>query len=171
MARRKWPKSVTKTFLDAMSEVKEDTYRRALDAIALKRRNPKISLTKAAKSSGTTLTTIRKYAGNAIETRSGRFDVRPSDRLARRMRMLTPKGEVIVHTTSSRTATLIAEHNNALRNYVLTRDTTELKRFANKTVRSGGEQYTFATDTRTLDRYVRAGAVHFVDIYARDARA
>jgi hypothetical protein len=171
MARRKWPKSVTKTFLDAMSGVKEDTYRRALDAIALKRRNPKISLTKAAKSSGTTLTTVRKYAGNAIEIRSGRFDVRPSDRLARRMRMLTPKGEVIVHTTSSRTATLIAEYNNALRAYVLTRDTSELKRFATKIVRSSGEQYTFATDTRTLDRYVRAGAVHFVDIYARGPNA
>ncbi len=68
-----------------------------------------------------------KRCGNtppsALEERSGRFYVTPSDRLPRRMRMLTPQGEVIVRTTSSRKATQIADYNNALREYVLTRDT------------------------------------------------
>jgi len=164
------PVKITRRFLDALTHAKEDAYHRVLDALAISRRE-NIAPSKAAKRSGTTLKTMRKYASSVLEERAGRFYVKPSDRLPRRMRMLTPKGEVIVHTTSSRTATLIAEYNNALREYVLTRDTTELKRFASKTVRSRGEQYAFATDTRTLDRYVRAGAVHFVDIYARGARA
>ena len=85
------------------------------------------------------------------------------------MRMFTSHGEEIVRTTSSRTATRIAEHNNVLREYVLTRDTGQLKRFEGKTVRSGGKTYTFGTDSRTLDRHFRAGAVHFVDIYVRGA--
>jgi hypothetical protein len=167
---RSKPVTIARRFLDAISGVKEEAYHRVLDALGVSRRE-NISPTKAARRSGTTLKTMRKYASSALEERSGRFYIKPSDRLPRRMRMLTPKGEVIVRTTSSRKATLIAEYNNALREYVLTRDTTELKRFANKTVRSGGKQYTFATDTRTLDRYVRAGGVHFVDIYARGARA
>ena len=163
------PVKVTRRFLDALTGAKEDAYYRVLDALGLSRREG-IAPTKAAKRTGTTLKTMRKYAPSALEERSGRFYVKSSDRLPRRMRMLTPVGEKIVHTTSSRTATLIAEYNNALREYVLTGDTTEIKRFGKKTVRSGGEGYTFATDKRTLDRYVRAGGVHFVDIYARGAR-
>jgi hypothetical protein len=87
------------------------------------------------------------------------------------MRMLTAQGEEIVGTTSSRTAPRISDHNNAIRAYVLTQDTTDLARFKDKTIRSGGQVYEFATDRRTIDRYVRAGAVHFVDIYARGAAA
>lgn len=164
------PVRITRRFLNALTGTKEDAYHRVLDALGIARRE-NISPTKAAKRSGTTLTTMRKYAGTVLEERSGRFYITRSDRLPRRMRMLTPRGEVIVKTTSSRKATMIAEYNNALREYVLTRDTTELKKYAKKTVRSGGEEYTFAIDTRTLDRYVRAGGLHFVDIYVRGARA
>jgi uncharacterized protein YaaR (DUF327 family) len=167
-ANRK-PVKGTRNFLEVLSGRREDTYYRVLDAIALKRRDPKLSLTKAAKHSGTTIDTIGKYAPSALEMRSGRFDVKQSDRLLRRMRMLTPQGEVVVRTTSSRTATRIAEYNNALREYVLTRDTTQLKRFENKVVRSGGKTYTFVTDPKILDRNIRAGMVHFVDIYVRGA--
>ena len=170
LRERSKPVKVTRRFLDALTRAKEDAYYRVLDALGLARRES-ISPTKAAKRSGTTLKTLRKYAPSALEERSGRLYVKPSDRLPRRMRMLTPTGEKIVHTTSSRTATLIAEYNNALREYVLTGDTTEIRRIGKKTVRSGGQTYTFATDKRTLDRYVRAGGVHFVDIYARGARA
>jgi hypothetical protein len=160
------PVKITRRFLEALAGAKEDAYYRVLDALALARRD-KLSATKAARSSGTTLKTMRKYAPAVLEERSGRVYVKPSDRLPRRIRMLTPKGEVAVRTTSSRTATLIADYNNALRDYVLTRDTSELRRFEGKSVRSGGEEFVFATDPRTLGRYIRAGAVHFVDIYVR----
>lgn len=169
----KMPKEPTikRRFLGALTGAREDAYRRVLDAIAYKRREPKSSLTKAAKQNGTTVKTILKYGGSAIDVRSGRFDVKSSDRLPRRMRMLTPVGEEVVLTTSSRTATMISNYNNALREYALTRDTNELKKFANKTVRSGGQTYAFATDSRSIDRHIRAGAVHFVDIYVSGFKA
>jgi hypothetical protein len=163
------PVTITRRFLEALTGTKEDSYYRVLDAIALGRRD-KVSMTKAARSRGTTVKTVLKYGGSAIEVRGGRYHVKPSDRLPRRMRMLTSQGEVPVRTTSSRTATRIADYNNAMRAYVLTGDLSELKRFAGKTVRSGGTVYEFATDRRTVDRYVRAGGVHFVDIYARGVR-
>lgn len=162
------PTTITRRFLDALTSAKEDAYYRVLDALALSRRD-KLSATKAARVSGTTVKTMRKYAASAVEMRGGRYYVTPSDRLPRRMRMLTPQGEVVVRTTSSRTATRIADYNNAMRTHVLTGDLTEVKPFENKTVRSGGKVHTFATDRRTIDRYVRAGGVHFVDIYVRGA--
>jgi hypothetical protein len=146
-----------------------EAYRRALDAIGFKRRFPAVPLSKAAKSSGTTLKTIRKYAGPALLVRSGRLDVTPSDRLPRRMRMLTPQGEVAVSTTSSRTASRISRYNNAVRDFYATGDTTALKPFRGKGVRSGGARYEFVTDPRVLNRLGRAGAVHFLDIYAPEA--
>lgn len=162
--------SISRHFLEALRGAREDAYRRVLDALSLSRRD-KLSPTKAARASGTTVKTMRKYGGAAMEERGGRYYVKPSDRLPRRLRMLTPEGEIAVRTTSSRTATIIADHNNALRTYALTRDTSELGRFHDKVVRSGGKTHAFATDPRMLDRHIRAGAVHFVDIYAPGAAA
>jgi hypothetical protein len=164
------PRTITRRFLEALTGTKEDAYRRVLDALSLSRRD-KLSPTKAARATGTTLKTMRKYAPSAIELLGSRYIVTPSDRLPRHMRMLTSQGEVVVRTTSSRTATRIADYNNAIRAYVMTGDPSGLASFKDKTVRSGGKVHTFATDRRTIDRCVRAGAVHFVDIYARGATA
>ena len=116
--------------------------------------------------------TMLKYAPGAIEMRGGRYIIAPSDRLPRRMRMLTAHGEDIVRTTSSRTATRISRTTTTRSAPTSSRKTQRIsRRFKGKTVRSGGQVYEFATDRRTIDRYVRAGAVHFVDIYARGAAA
>jgi hypothetical protein len=80
--------------------------------------------------------------------------------------MLTRKGEVTVITRDSRTATTISEHYNALRN--LKQNPTALKKFKGKVVRSGGVSYEFATDIANVNRLIRAGAVHFLDIYATE---
>jgi hypothetical protein len=162
------PVKITRRFLEALTGKKEDAYRRVLDAIGIARRD-NLAPTNAAHKSGTTLKTMRKYCASALDERSGRVYVKSSDRLPRRMRMFTTHGEEVVRTTSSRTATQIAEHNNAVRAYVLTGDASELKRYRGKVVRSGGKVYTFGTDRRTLDRHIRAGAVHFVDLYVRGA--
>ncbi|MGA8575269.1 MAG: hypothetical protein WB609_06190 [Candidatus Cybelea sp.] len=149
----------------------EDAYRRALDAIGLKRRHPKMSFTKAAKLSGTTIKTVRKYAASAIEVRSGRIDVTRSDRLKRRMRMLTDKGEIAIPTTSSQTASRISRYNNAVREFYATGKTTALKPFVGKAVRSGGKRYEFVTNPAALNRLGRAGSVHFSEIYAPESES
>jgi hypothetical protein len=149
---------------------KEDARRRGLDAISLKRRNPALSMTRAAKLCGTTIKTVRKYGAPALETRSGRLDVRPTDRLERRMRLLTSQGEIAVRTRSSRTATRLSDYNNAVRKFYATGNADALKAFRNKVVRSGGQRYEFVTDPRVLNRLGRAGAVSFSDIYAAEAK-
>jgi hypothetical protein len=80
--------------------------------------------------------------------------------------MLTPRGEVAVITKDSRTATTISEHYNALRN--LKQNPTALNRFKGKVIRSGGISHEFATDIDNVNRLIRAGAVHFLDIYASE---
>ncbi|MFZ0366014.1 MAG: hypothetical protein WAL67_17580, partial [Candidatus Cybelea sp.] len=118
-----------------------------------------MSTTRAAKLSGTTLRTIRRYAGSALEIRSGRIDVTPRDRLKRRMRMLTAKGETAVTTTSSQTASGISRYNNAVREFYATGNVGVLRPFAGRAVRSGGKRYEFVTDPNTLNRLGRAGSV------------
>jgi hypothetical protein len=161
------PKGLRKiVHLEALSNVKGDAYRRALDAVGLKRRNPSLSVSKAAKASGTTLRTMRKHVAPALSKTGRRLDVTPRDRLTRPMRMLTPRGEVAVITKDSRTATTISEHYNALRN--LKQNPTALNRFKGKVIRSGGISHEFATDIDNVNRLIRAGAVHFLDIYASE---
>lgn len=171
MPRLKKAFDARRAALPALSGVKGDAYRRVLDTLSLKRRKPALSLSAAARESGTTLRTIRRHAPSVLETRSGRLDVQASDRLPRPMRMLTPTGEVIVNTRSSRTASRISRHNNAVRElYTSAGDTSALKPFNDKTIRGGGKTYEFATDPQLLNRLARAGAVHFLDIYAPEAK-
>lgn len=137
-----------------------------MDAIALKRRNPKLSLSEAAKQTGTTIKTVRRYTGSALEVRSGRLDVTARDRIPRNLRFLTAKGQVAVRVTNSRDASRIARYNNAVRKYLMTGDTAGLQPYAGKSVRAGGVTYEFVTDPAALNRLARAGEVHVLDIYA-----
>jgi hypothetical protein len=157
------------THLPPVLDVENDAYRRVLDALSLKRRKKYLSLSAATRETGTTLKTFRRYAGAVLDVRSGRLDVAPTDRLPRPMRVLTPRGEVTIHTRSSRTASRISRYNNALREYLASGDATVLKRFDGKAVRSGGQRYEFVTDSETIRRLTRAGAVHFLDVYDMEA--
>jgi hypothetical protein len=155
-------------FLAPKTDIQRERQRRALDALSLKRRHPELSMTEAAHRSGTTLKTIRRYAGGALQMRSGRIDVLATDTIAREMRMLTPQGEIDVTVRNSRDARRIARHHNAVRKFVMTRggDTSKLRPFVGKTLKAGGETYTFLTDPATINRLARAGELHFLDIYS-----
>lgn len=153
-------------FLEPTSAPRAEARRRALDAIALKRRRPELSLSAAAKQSGTTLKTVRRYAGTALETRSGRLDVSSRDRIPRNLRFLTAKGQVVIRVTNSRDASRIARYNNAVRKYLMTGDTAGLQPYSGKSIRAGGATYEFVTDPAALNRLARAGEVHVLDIYA-----
>jgi uncharacterized protein YaaR (DUF327 family) len=147
------------------SAAQQDAYRRVLDALSFKRRNPHVSLSKAAKTTGTTLRTIRRYADPVLTIRSGRIDVRATDRLPRPMRLLTAEGEQVIRTSSARTASRIARYNNALREFLNSGNSESLKRFAGKAVRSRGQRYAFVTDEQTIRKFARPGELHFLDVY------
>ncbi len=146
------------------SYARSEAYRRVLDAIALARRNRDMSLSNAAKMSGTTLSSIRKYASEALEP--GSCKVKPTDRLPRLpMWMLTPHGMVSVIPANSVVAKRLARHANAVREYVNYGNARALTPFRGRSVRSEGEVYEFVTDLRTINRLARAGAIYFLDIY------
>ena len=157
-------------YLEPHTNKQYDTQRRVLDALSDKRRNPKISLTQAARRAGTTVPTIRRYAGAALEVRSGRIDVKLTDRIARTLRMLTPSGPETVIVRNSRDASRIGKHHIAVRQALLSFgiDTQALERFAGKTLKAGGKTYEFVSDYATLLRFARAGAVNYLDIYQVD---
>jgi hypothetical protein len=164
---RKGAEGAAARYLNPRTHNQYDTQRRVLDALSEKRRNPKLSLSAAARRTGTTVKTIRNYAGPALEIRSGRIDVKPVDRIARTLQILTPKGLQRVLVRNSRDATRISKHHHAVRQALLSfgTDTRALKRFEGKTFKAGGKTYTFVTDYPTLTRLARAGDVNFLDIY------
>jgi hypothetical protein len=164
---RNGSKAAAVRYLEPRTHNQYDTQRRVLDALSEKRRNPKLSLSAAAKRVGTTVKTIRSYAGPALEVRSGRIDVKAADRIARTLQILTPSGLETVTVRNSRDATRVSRHHHAVRHALLTfgTDTQALERFAGKTLRAGGKTYTFVTGYSTLVRIARAGEVYFLDIY------
>jgi hypothetical protein len=152
-------------FLSAVPS-KIEARRRVLDAIALKRRQPHLSMTAAAKRSGTTLRTVKQYAADALEIRSGRLDAKRIDKLRRNLRFFTDAGQVEIVVSNSRDARRIALYHNALRRFLVSGDDSRLKKFAGKSVRADGGSYRFVTDHRAINRLARAGEIHFLDIYA-----
>ena len=124
------------------------------------------SATRAAHEAGTTLPTLRKYAGSALQRGDdGRYQATRGDRFTRRMRMLTPDGQVAVPVRGSRQASAVAEYWNAVDRYLTTGRTDDLRQFRGRAIRVGATEHPFITDPRTLRRLGLAGEVSFEDIY------
>jgi len=145
-----------------------EAYRRALEAISLQRRDPSLSLSEAALQAGTTPQEVKRRAGSALRYRHGRWEALPEDTLPRQMLFLTPRGYVTITTTHSEDASMIADYHNAVRTYLVTGRSRALKRFEGWYIDAAEGEFDFVTDTRTIDRLARAGAVSFLDIYASE---
>lgn len=145
----------------------DNSYRAALDAIALMRRNPGMTLERAAELSGTTSSNVRRRARTALTFRGGRWSATAHDTLPRRLRFLTSRGYVSVLTTDSQDATVIADHHIAIRQYLQPpHPTRQLRPFDNLYITSEGKEYDFVTDPKIINRVARASELSFVDIYA-----
>ncbi|MCW2689592.1 MAG: hypothetical protein JWR37_4482 [Mycobacterium sp.] len=131
-----------------------------LDAVALMRTQG-LSLSAAAREAGTRPATVRRYAAPALVQQGRRHQVTPSDRLYRRMRVLTPDGRRDVDVRSSRQASRVAAHYNAIQHYLRTGDDTALRKFRNVCV--GGQP--LATDLQAIERHASAGELAIDDIY------
>ena len=138
---------------------------RALDALS-RMRSDGISLTHAARDAGTTPRTVLKYVGRTLnrDTR-GRYRPTPSDRLTRRVWMLTASGKVEISVRSSRTASRIAQHMAAVELYLRTGSTAPLAAFRGEAVRAGGQTYRFLVKPDELDRLQLAGETSFERLY------
>lgn len=139
---------------------------RALATLARMRRD-KISLRAAAKTEQTNARTVRRYVGSALRQSGsrGRYHATAFDRISRTLNFLTPNGTVPVIVRDSRTASLIGEYMNAVKNYTTGRDQSGLKNFENKSFRASGVIYRFVTDPAILDRLADAGVLAIEGLY------
>jgi hypothetical protein len=145
-----------------------DGQRKVAGAIRLMRQRG-LSLSKAAQSSGVSPRTVRKLAGSALRRRpSGRYGVRSRDRFGRIVYVLTADGKHEVELTSSREASMVGQHWNAVHAYAARGESTGLSKFEGAQVTGvHGRRYTLLTDLATIERLGNAGEMSFETIYAR----
>jgi len=138
---------------------------RALDALALTRRTG-MSLTRAARLTGTTRRTVLRHAGRGFRHEGRRWAPRALDRIPRGMTALTPQGPVLVTVRDSRTASLLAEHANAVRHYLHTGDEARLRGIRRREVTVGGRRVPLVADADAVDRLAAGAEVHY-EVYRR----
>ncbi len=162
-APRRRPRPVTgPASLAALTSAAQDARSRALEAIS-RMRISRLSLSAAARASGTTPRTVRRYAAGALVQTGRRTTAAPTDRLYRRMAVLGADGaRHDVDVRSSAQASRVAAHWNAVDRYLCTGDTTALNPFRNHKV--GGQQ--LATDPTALEAFARRGELAIESIYA-----
>lgn len=159
-ARKQAPSIGSPRVLAALTSAQHDARARALEALS-RMRTQRLSLSAAARESGTTRATVRRYAGAALTRNGARYAATPADRLYRRMVVLTPEGRREVDVRSSRKASQVGAHWNAVDRYLRTGDGNALRRFGGKSV--GG--YEFASTTDQAEQFARTGELAIQDIY------
>ncbi len=145
----------------ALRPSEREARRRSLEAVRIMRRDGG-SLSRAAREAGTTPRTVRRYADGALErSPGGRFKARRGDRLLRVMNVLSTDGHVTAVIRGSRSASIVAEHANAVKRYLETGDTTLLDPFVGKRVAG----LTLETDPDAIETFAMSGELDFEEIY------
>jgi hypothetical protein len=134
---------------------------RALEALTIVR-SQRLALSAAAAKAGTTVRTVLRYAGPAVQQLpSGRYLVKPHDRLYRRVQLIATTGPLWIDTRSSRTAQLASRHAHAVHEYGRTGDSSVFDPFRGRRV--GG--YVLATEPVLLAGLAAAGELDDFQLY------
>jgi hypothetical protein len=138
----------------------------ALEALSYMRHGG-MSLTDAARAAGTTPENVLRYVGGAItKDPQGRHVAVASDRLFRRMAMVTKDRVIFIDVSDSGTASWIGRHHNAVKRYINHADDRGLSIFRGRGIRDAqGRFHEFVTDLDTLDALARIGEIEFDSIY------
>ena len=83
------------------------------------------------------------------------------------MLLPTKTGILEIKVKDSRTASMIAGYENAVKTYILTGDDSFLQSYRGKYFTSNRVQYGFITDAETLDRLAEFGELEFDSIYTQ----
>jgi hypothetical protein len=145
--------------------VERESYRKGLGVLS--RMCHGESLSAAARAEHTTLDTVQRQVGAALQRDArGRYIATPSDRYVRRMKFLDAHGVTVVEPANSREASKLAEYWTAVDHYVRTGDDRLLRPFRRSLLRVRGKiQRPFLTDLDTIDYLARAGELSFEDLY------
>ena len=149
----------------SQSRINPDARERALDALAISRRE-RVSLTEASRRVRTTRRTILKYASAGFRREGRRYRPRDFDRMPRQVALVQSDGPRYVVVRDSRTASALADQSNAIQEYVRQGDERGLKALGRKTVRVGGVTYRLALTPAQIDRLAMGGELHY-ELYRR----
>lgn len=145
--------------------LRPEAHERALDALALTRRQG-WSLTRASRMVRSDPRTVRRHLGGALRKEGSRWRPRPFDRIPRPMRVMTVTGPTLVVVRDSRTASLIAEHSNAVQHYLRTGDDGRLRRLRRKHFQIDGERIALVVSPTRIDRLAEGAELHY-ELYRR----
>ena len=112
---------------EALRPSQKQARARALDALSKVRHGA--TLTRAAKEAGTTPNTVARYTSEQLHRERGRVVASRSDRLFRVMNVITTEGVQEVSVRSSRQASVVGEHANAVKKFLLSGDDEPLHKF------------------------------------------
>ena len=159
-SRRAPPRVTGPASFDRLRPATREARFRALEAVS-RMRSESLSLSAAARASGTTAATVRRYAAGGLTQHGRRTVATTSDRIYRRMVVLTPDGPREVDVRSSAQASRVGAHWNAVDAYLRTGNARALRKFAS--IRIGG--LALATDPEQIETYARRGELAIDDIY------
>jgi hypothetical protein len=139
-----------------------ETRERALATISLMRRQH-LPLKLATKVERIRPSTVLRYAGSALRKSRGDYRVKPYDRIPRVLQVVGPKGMQATRVRSSRSASQIARYMNAVRTFVRSGKSADLKPFRGKRV--PGTKNNFVVSPKKLMRFADAGILDIEKLY------
>ncbi len=109
--------------------------------------------------------TVQKYIEPALKKENRKWVAKKYDRLMRLMRFPTKDGIIEIEIRDSRSATKLGNYWNAVREYLATGNTQQLKQFRHEYIRAGRIQYRFITDPESIEELADFGEFRFESIY------
>lgn len=144
--------------LAVLPESAKRTRRAALEAVSVMRRE-RIPLARAARRAGVSSAAVRFWAGGAVDAQGA---ARSSDRLLRRLLIITDGHAVSVEVRGSRQAALVSAHLQAVSRFLETGEVRHLSAFEGKKVAG----HLLETDPDVLESTALSGGLQFEDIYS-----
>lgn len=133
-----------------------------LDGLGFLRSGKASSASAAAEMAGTTLSSMKKYGGSALQREAnGRYSVMPADRLLRPIRVISTDGTTESFVRGSRVASTVGRHANAVKRFLDTGETQQLREFEGKRV-AGHE---LETREEVLEEMARRRDLDWVSLY------
>jgi hypothetical protein len=157
--RRSPPRITGPGTLARLPQAAQSQRQAAFKVVATMRREG-LNLRTAARRERLPVHVVEYYASDALVGTGGRAQTTVSDRMYRRMTIISGGRSVDVDVRGSRQASLVGKYWNAYQQY-LEGDDDALRPFAGQTV--GG--YELEVDTDVLDELARRGGIDFESIY------
>lgn len=147
--RRGRHKSISRRAWDTLSPSLQETRKRSLSILSKMRQG--LSLTAAAREVGIDPRTAVAHLGSALVKPAGKYVARSADKISRSMVINTDGKQTVIIVSDSKTASIIGQYHNAVREYLNTGDKSVLKGFEDMIITdSEGTAHRLETNLKKL---------------------